>query len=191
MTRRLAYADPPYPGQARSRYNGTEVDHAALVARLEADFDGWALSTSASALLDVWKLAPHARCGAWVKTYAVNGWSRVRWSWEPVLFVTDRRGLTPGERSVVWDSLVSSSNCGNGSWSEVPGKGGGSKPYPFVRWMLSLLDFQEGDELVDIFPGSGGVMAHAAVEHLELWGDHIDGTGGDSGVNSSQNEGTT
>jgi len=175
--RRLAYADPPYPGQARSRYNGTEVDHAALIERLDLEFDGWALSTSASALRDIWNLAPHARCAAWVKTYAVNGWSRVRWSWEPVLFVTDRKGLRPGERSDVWDSLVSAPNCAVGSWSEVPGKGGGSKPYEFVRWMLELLDFRPGDELVDIFPGSGAVGRHAAVERLELFDlvPHIDG----------------
>lgn len=168
--RRLAYADPPYPGQARSRYNGTEVDHAELIARLDSEFDGWALSTSASALLDVWKLAPHARCAAWVKTNARNGWSRVRWSWEPVLFVTDRRGVKPGERSEVWDSLVSPPDCNiQHGWKEVPGKGGGAKPYSFVRWLLGLLDFQDGDELVDLYPGSGAVTRYAAVEHLELF----------------------
>jgi hypothetical protein len=103
-------------------------------------FDGWALSTSAAALLEVWNLAPHARCAAWLKTWATNGWSRVRWSWEPVLFVTDRKGLKPGERSSVWDGLVCAPNCGVGSWSEIPGKGGGAKPHPFVRWVLELLD---------------------------------------------------
>jgi hypothetical protein len=64
---------------------------------------------------------------------------------------------------------VSSSSCGAGSWQEIPGKGGGSKPYPFVRWMLELLDFQEGDELVDLFPGSGGVARHASLEMPELF----------------------
>lgn len=167
--RKLAYADPPYPGQAKSRYNGSEVDHAALIARLDDEFDGWALSTSAAALLDVWQLAPHARCAAWLKTYAVNGWSRVRWSWEPVLFVTDRKGLKPGERSDVWDGLVCSPKCAVGSWKEVEGKGGGSKPYDFVRWVLALLDYEPGDELTDIFPGSGAVLRHAAVEKIELF----------------------
>lgn len=166
--RRLAYADPPYPGQARSRYNGTEVDHAALIAQLDAEFDAWALSTSASALRSVWNLAPHARCGAWLKTWAPNGWSRVRWSWEPVLFVSARRGLKPGQRSEVWDGLVCAPNCAIGSWQEVTGKGGGSKPYAFVRWVLDLLDYEDGDELVDLFPGSGNVSRFAAIEHLEL-----------------------
>ena len=43
---RLAYADPPYPGNARL-YQGHpdyagEVDHAALIRRL-GPYDGWAL----------------------------------------------------------------------------------------------------------------------------------------------------
>lgn len=49
---RLAYADPPYPGNARLYRDhpdyGGEVDHAALIERLSA-YDGWALSTSAEA----------------------------------------------------------------------------------------------------------------------------------------------
>jgi hypothetical protein len=162
--RRLAYADPPYPGQARSRYRGgSEVNHPLLVAYLET-FDGWALSTSASALREVWNLAPHARCAAWCKTWASNGWSRVRWSWEPVLFVTDRRGIQPGNRSTTWDSHVS----GYGSWKEMPGKGGGAKPRSFVRWVLELLDYQDGDQLEDLFPGSGAVTAAVRLETPEL-----------------------
>jgi hypothetical protein len=167
-SRRLAYADPPYPGQAGRYDGGVEVNHELLVAHLR-EFDGWALSTSAAALLDVWKLCPEARCAAWCKTWASNGWSRVRWSWEPVLFVTDRKGIKPGERSDVWDSLVSAPNCSTGSWQEVAGKGGGSKPYEFVRWVMHLLDHQDGDELVDIFPGSGAVANHASLERQELF----------------------
>lgn len=172
--RKLAYADPPYPGQAKSRYGGREVNHALLVAHLR-EFDGWALSTSASALREVWNLCPEARCAAWAKTFARNGWSRVRWSWEPVLFVTDRVGLKPGERSkdYVWDSFVSAPNCGTGSWKEIPGQGGGSKPYEFVRWVMGLLDYQEGDELVDIFPGSGAVQRHATVATVDLFGEAV------------------
>lgn len=168
VARRFAYADPPYPGQAGRYAGGREVNHRLLIAHLDT-FDGWALSTSAAALLNVWNLAPHARCAAWLKTYASNGWSRVRWSWEPVLFVTSEKGLRPGERSDVWDGLVAAPNCARGSWSEVAGKGGGSKPYEFVRWVLALLNVGPDDELVDIFPGSGAVTKHAAVEHQELF----------------------
>ena len=167
MTRSLAYADPPYPGQARARYrDGREVNLPILVEYLRT-FDGWALSTSASALREVWNLCPEARCAAWCKTWASNGWSRVRYSWEPVLFVTDRRGIRAGERSTVWDSLTSASDCSNG-WGEIGGKPGGAKPAVFVRWMLELLDYGPGDTLEDVFPGSGGVTAATGCEQLDL-----------------------
>lgn len=165
---RFAYADPPYPGQAARYSNGSEVNLRLLIAHLQ-EFDGWALSTSAAALLDVWKLVPEARCAAWAKTYASNGWSRVRWSWEPVLFVTPSKGLRPGERSEVWDSLVCAPNCAVGSWSEISGKGGGSKPYEFVHWVMELLGMSDDDELSDIFPGSGAVSRHAAIKRQELF----------------------
>lgn len=50
---RLGYADPPYIGCAHlykdhPDYVG-EVDHAALIGRLEADYDGWVLHASATA----------------------------------------------------------------------------------------------------------------------------------------------
>jgi hypothetical protein len=65
---RVAYADPPYPGQALRHYGKTgdpfegeiaEIDHAELIERLEAEFpDGWALSTSVPALGDLLALCP-------------------------------------------------------------------------------------------------------------------------------------
>jgi hypothetical protein len=165
--RRLAYADPPYPGQAARYRNAVEVNLPLLVEHLRT-FDGWALSTSASALLGVWSLCPEARCAAWCKPFASNGWSRVRWSWEPLLFVTDRAGLRPGERSTVWDSLLAKPAGLDGPWSEVTGKAGGAKPAPFVRWLVDLLDVTEYDELVDLFPGSGAVTRHVSAEQLDL-----------------------
>ena len=50
---RIGYADPPYIGCAHlykdhADFAG-EVDHAELIARLERDFDGWVLHTSAAA----------------------------------------------------------------------------------------------------------------------------------------------
>lgn len=164
---RFAYADPPYPGQASRYKDGVEVNHELLVAHLR-EFDGWALSTSAAALRDVWNMAPEARCAAWVKTWASNGWSRVRWSWEPVLFVTPTKGIAPGDTSRVWDSLVAAPRTGQGAWQEIPGKGGGSKPSTFVEWLLELVGFENGDEFVDIFPGSGGVAAYVDARPIEM-----------------------
>jgi hypothetical protein len=69
---RFAYADPPYIGQAKRHYGdhpdyAGEVDHAELIGRLRAEFpDGWALSTSSTALREVWNLCPDARVAAWV-----------------------------------------------------------------------------------------------------------------------------
>lgn len=50
---KIGYADPPYPGCAHlyrdhPDYDG-EVDHVALIERLQSEFDGWVLHTSATA----------------------------------------------------------------------------------------------------------------------------------------------
>lgn len=46
---KLGYADPPYPGCAHLYSEhpdfAGEVDHRALVERLDAEFDGWVLHT--------------------------------------------------------------------------------------------------------------------------------------------------
>jgi hypothetical protein len=163
---RLAYADPPYPGQAGPRYRGTEVDHAELIETLRT-FDGWALSTSASALRDIWNLCPEARCAAWCKPYAKNTWTRVRWSWEPVLFMTSRTLHQRGIDDFVSDSLHCPPDMRG--WREVASRGGGAKPYRFVRWMLELIDYRDGDELTDLFPGSGNVSTFAGIDQRELF----------------------
>src|ERR1035438_3994383 len=56
---RFCYADPPYPGNAGYYPEAEEVDHRALVERLAIEGpDGWALSTSATALAQVLALCP-------------------------------------------------------------------------------------------------------------------------------------
>lgn len=73
---RIAYADPPYIGQAKKRYSkedsyAGEVDHAELAVRLQS-FDGWALSASSPSLHLVLPLCPpDARIAAWVKPFAI------------------------------------------------------------------------------------------------------------------------
>jgi hypothetical protein len=50
---KLGYADPPYIGCAHLYADhpdyGGEVDHAALVHRLEAEFDGWVVHSDLGA----------------------------------------------------------------------------------------------------------------------------------------------
>ena len=151
--KRLAYADPPYPGTAARYYRDEpdyqgEVDHAALVSLLE-HFDGWALSTSAKALRDILPLCPpEARVGAWVKPNGVPANTRGSHNtWEPVIY-RPARVRRPGFRD--WVSLK-------------PARGGGTlpgrKPIGFCIWLFQLLGASPVDEFDDLFPGTGVVAA--------------------------------
>lgn len=142
---RMAYADPPYPGFARALYGKPEVDHAALIASLSAEYDGWALSTSAAALRDVLPLCPAGvRVCAWVKPIgaAPATWG-IHNTWEP-LIVSPGRSLRPGKR----DWLA----------AQPARRGGdlvGRKPLAFCRWLFAMLGLLPGDTLMDLFPGTG------------------------------------
>jgi hypothetical protein len=92
---RLAYADPPYPGNAHlyrgHRDYAGEVDHAALITHLTT-YDGWALSTSAPALPAVLALCPPGvRVAAWHKGARTTPSRHPLNAWEPVLL--SRRAL--------------------------------------------------------------------------------------------------
>jgi hypothetical protein len=39
----------------------------------------------------------------------------------------------------------------------------GAKPLAFCEWVLNLLGYQDGDELVDLFPGTG-IMGAVAMQ---------------------------
>lgn len=158
---RFAYADPPYPGMAH-RYTdeaeadgrvAAEVDHGELVSRLCDEFDGWALSTSSVALRGVMNLCPDdVRVAAWVKPWAsFKKGVNPAYAWEPVIFRGARtwkeRG---GSEAVTVRDWVSSVAHQRGFF--------GSKPEPFVRWILDLLGVRPDDEFVDLFPGSGAVQ---------------------------------
>jgi hypothetical protein len=153
-TKRAAYADPPFPGLSRKYYRressyAGEVDHAALVAELRA-FDGWALSTSAKALREVWNLCPEARLAVWVKPQRPrNRQSKGAHNvFECVLFVPVRRLQCDDP---VPDALIAGVARGDGS--SLPGR----KPRRFCQWLFALLGLRAGDSLKDRFPGSGGV----------------------------------
>lgn len=155
---RMAYADPPYPGRARRYYGseptfGGEVDHRELVASLRSSgYDGWALSTSADALREILPLCPpDARVCPWVKPIGVGPRTRgLHNTWEPLIVVGGR------EVGPVRDWLRAQPARGGG---ELMGR----KPLAFCAWLFDCLGMAPGDELVDLFPGTG-IVARAWAE---------------------------
>lgn len=153
MSNRYAYADPPYPGMSGYYRDhpdfGGEVDHRELIDRLSAEFpDGWALSTASTTLRYVLGLCPDdVRVAAWVKPFAsFKPGVNPGYCWEPVIFRGGRRRTDKTELTVR-DYLAEGITLRRGLT--------GAKPEAFCRWVLDLLGYQPGDELVDLFPGTG------------------------------------
>ena len=165
---KVAYADPPYPGQSAKHYAdhpdyAGEVDHGELVERLSW-YDGWALSTSTTALPyvlnqmpdwllpDPWISTPgRVRIMAWVKPFAAYKRNiKVAYSWEPVLVRAARKpepnridGIT------LRDYIAEPITLRRGVV--------GVKPERFCWWLFEVLGMRPDDELDDLFPGSGAV----------------------------------
>lgn len=153
--RRYAYADPPYPGQARKLYGAEaaagrvaiEVNHLLLIGHLLDEYpDGWALSTSTPALRQVLNLChdqgiPDAdiRVGSWCKPFAVyKPGVPVAYTWEPVIFhgAAAHLVIAPNRPSATtWSCPTTPPPCPPTSRSSVawwapspPGSPGGSAP---------------------------------------------------------------
>lgn len=150
---RLAYADPPYPGKAHLYPENTEVDHAALIARL-SEYDGWALSTDEPALVQVLILCPRStRVLAWCKT---DSPPRMPYPWFSHEFVLCKpaRVSEHAVRSYHVGPAPPRGFCGPGS-SLI-----GAKSPAFCEWVIRCLGATREDALDDVFPGSG-VMGRA------------------------------
>jgi hypothetical protein len=158
QVRRIAYADPPYPGKSHyyrdhPDYAG-EVDHADLICRLQLEHDGWALSTSAAALPAVLRLCPDSvRVAAWHRGERPTRSRYPLSAWEPVIYVPARPLETSSGPDRRTDSLVH----GVSAMLSLPGRVIGTKPAAFCRWLFGLLAALPGDEFVDLYPGSGAV----------------------------------
>jgi hypothetical protein len=92
---------------------------------------------------------------AWVKPFcAFKANVRVAYAWEPILFrparMSSRTGASPTR-----DYLAESMTMSRGLV--------GAKPEAFCRWVLDLLGYLDGDELVDLFPGTG-IMGRVAAQ---------------------------
>jgi hypothetical protein len=145
---RAAFADPPYLGGARQRYNCPEVDHRQLIERLET-FDAWALSLSSTTLQQVLPLCPEGvRIGAWVKPWcAFRPNVNPAFCWEPVIFKLARRRTRQQPTIRDWISVNATSNRGVV----------GAKPDAFCFWIFEMLNLRPGDEFCDLYEGSGAV----------------------------------
>lgn len=154
---KLGYADPPYPGCAHLYKDhpdfAGEVDHAALIERLQSEFDGWLLHTSATpealALIAPLVAGTGARWMSWVKPFAAFKRNvPVAYAWEPVI-------VKPARKPVVSKRLVMR------DWVDCPitMKRGltGAKPEKVCHWAFEMLAAWPTDELVDLFPGTGAV----------------------------------
>jgi len=152
---RLAYADPPYPGLA-ARYYGhdprcAEVSFLELASVLEA-YDGWALSTSATALPQAVSVLQvlGIRIAAWFRGSRPGSTRGPRASWEPVIYHSARSVVFAG-----WcdDSLIRVAR----PRLTDPARVVGQKPAAFASWLFGLLGARGGDTLDDLYPASGGV----------------------------------
>ena len=151
----FAYADPPYIGQAKKHYshdpNCAEVDHAALIARLE-EYDGWALSMSAT--MESFKMIVPAapddgRIGAWAKPFAsFKPGVDPAYTWEPVVFKTQRKWSR--DQDTVKDHIIEPITMQKGLV--------GAKPVAFCYWLFDLLGMKPGDTFDDLYPGTGIVQ---------------------------------
>lgn len=160
---KFAYADPPYVGQAARHYKCAEVNHEELIAMLMQEFpDGWALSCTSTSLQTLLPFCPERiRIGAWVKPFcAFKRGVRPAYAWEPVLFHGGRNKNAPvpekgGKQITPKDFHSANITLQKGLV--------GAKPESFCRWVLDLLNVQEGDEVIDLFPGTG-VMGRMLAE---------------------------
>lgn len=152
---RLAYADPPYLGCAHlypehpdsARWDDPAA-HGALMRDLDAQYDGWAFSLSSTSLTTLLPLAPAGvRVAAWVKPFAAFKRNvRCAYTWEPVIFRPGRDRSAEGA-PVCRDHLAVPITLRRGLT--------GAKPEAFCRWVLALLGWVPGDDVRDVFPGTG------------------------------------
>jgi hypothetical protein len=154
---KIGYADPPYIGCAHLYKDhpdfAGEVDHAALIERLESEFDGWVLHASATAT-SIATLAPlvaktDARWCSWVKGFAAFKKNvPVGYAWEPVIIKPARKPVV-SKRLVMRDWIQESITLKRGLT--------GAKPEAVCHWAFELAAARPDDDLADLFPGSGAV----------------------------------
>lgn len=183
---KLAIADPPYPPfvgagglKARaSRWYGNgqrsatdrpadvhpEADewdnplrHQRLLCDLFGQYHGFAIATSPDGIAAYGSLPAAMRIMAWVKPNAQPGAHRLRSQWEVVLLYPPEGRRSNRGVGMVSDVLI----------EPAPRRGFiGSKPPAWTRWVLEAMSYEDGDEVDDLFHGSGAVAAALAAPPL-------------------------
>lgn len=161
---KFAYADPPYLGCGRlypehpeARIWDDPETHRALIERLSQEYpDGWALSCHTPSLKTLLPMCPDdVRIGAWTKPFHVyKKGVRPAYAWEPLLYRGGRNSKHPppekgGKATTPKDFIAVNITLKKGLT--------GAKPPGFCAWVLDLLNFQPGDQLDDLFPGTGSM----------------------------------
>jgi len=156
---KFAYADPPYFNQGKKRYGEFHPEaakwdekqaHIDLIQQLTDEYpDGWALSCNPRDLQWLLQHAPEtARVAAWTKTFHQIRPTTVQFAWEPVIFNGGRKDHK--RKPMVRDWMA----CAVTRKKGLPG----AKPEAFNNWVLQILNYRGGDELVDLFPGTNGMQ---------------------------------
>jgi len=144
---KVAYADPPYIGQAKRYPEKTEVDMEGLINQMTTFYTCWALSASSSSLKQILSYCPDdVRIAAWVKPFCsfkpnVNP----AYAWEPVIIWHPRKRSR--KLATVRDWVAANITLRKGLV--------GAKPIEFCFWLFELLGLETDDEFVDLYPGTG------------------------------------
>ena len=167
---RFAYADPPYLGCGKlylphhpQALDWDDPDrHQDLIWQLGREYpDGWALSASSTSLPTILPMCPAGvRIAAWVKPFAAFKRNvRVAYTWEPVIFSGGRMSSATG--AIPTRDHIS---------QVITLKRGlaGAKPERFVRWVLDLLGYIDGDTVDDLFPGTE-VLGKVTAQKVLTW----------------------
>lgn len=183
---KFAYADPPYLGTAARTYGKIHPEAAAyddpethrrLFERLADEFpDGWALSLNEPSLRTLLPMAPAGvRVGCWISQRPKFPPSAtIGRHWEPVIWHGGRKGPRRARDFVltIHGGAVRSETERVGERATAGKMDAryhrrvreerftfGAKPREFCFWIFELLGARAGDELCDLFPGSGAVAS--------------------------------
>jgi hypothetical protein len=183
---KLCIADPPYLGRATDWYGGTMRDaqrttsrgarinpadnhpdahiwnepdaHRSLVARLCADYDGWAIAMAHDNLRAYIPMIPASvpiRIGIWTRSQSLPGAARVINVYEPVVVHIPKGRRSSTGCAIFPRDSVNIPRINNGF--------AGAKPPAWTRWVLDMLGYDpETDTVDDLFHGSGAVAAEIA-----------------------------